>query len=353
MSWITSSVQSGKHMEPLETRRLFASPVVEVMYADNRGEVQIKFDQPLNPATVNTRSVFVFLPGPDNEFLTADDVKVTGRVKLITGGQRVWFRPAEEVPFAPGSAYAFIIKASRVRSAAGERIDGEFNGIGTPSGDGTPGGDVALLSHRDKGVNTRARFSTQVGNIDVELFGDQTPANVANFLSYANDGSYDNTVVQRNLPGFIWQTGGYKVSPTNQFEEISAKTPVINEPSPTQATRGTISLARPDDGNPATDDRGTNQFFFNLVNNESNLGSQNGGFTEFGEVTGTGGLAAMDALAGFPTIDGDPDRNPGIFDNLAVQNSSKTLNDAVTDPQGTLVIIRRVAIRNKIVQWVV
>src|SRR5688572_11536120 len=151
MSRITSSVQSGKHMESLEGRRLFASPVVEVMYADNRGEVQIKFDQPLNPATVNTRSVMMFLPGPDNAFLTDDDIKVTGRVKLITGGQRVWFRPAEEVPFAAGSRYAFVIKASRVRSAANERIDGEFNGVGVPSGDGVAGGDVALISSRDKG----------------------------------------------------------------------------------------------------------------------------------------------------------------------------------------------------------
>ena len=351
MNRIASSGQSGKYMEPLEVRRLFASPVVEVMYADNRGEVQIKFDQPLNPATVNTRSVFVFLPGADGAFLTADDVKVTGRVKLITGGQRVWFRPAETVPFPPGSEYAFIIKASRVRSAAGERIDGEFNGIGQPSGDGTPGGDVALLSHRDRGVNLRSRLSTQVGNIDVELFGDQTPANVSNFLSYVNEGAYDDTVVQRSLPGFIWQTGGYHVTLANAFEQIASKTPVINEPSPTQATRGTISLARPDDGNPATDDRGTNQFFFNLADNESNLGSQNGGFTEFGEVMIPAGLAAMDNIAQFPTIDGDPDDTPGVFDDLAVQNSNVALEDVDANPRATLVLIRRIAVRNKVAEW--
>jgi cyclophilin family peptidyl-prolyl cis-trans isomerase len=344
-------MQSGKHMEPLEIRRLFASPVVEVMYADNRGEVQIKFDQPLNPATVNTRSVMQFLPGPDGAFLTADDIKVTGRVKLITGGQRVWFRPAEEVPFAPGSRFAFVIKASRVRSAAGELIDGEWNGVGVPSGDGVPGGHFAIISSRDKGPTPRARFSTQVGNIDVRLFGDQTPANVANFLSYANEGSYDDTVIQRNLPGFIWQTGGYRVSEANTFDAIPSKTPVINEPSPTQATRGTISLARPDDGNPATDDRGTNQFFFNLVNNESNLGNQNGGFTEFGEVMNPAGLTAMDNIAQFPTIDGDPDDTPGVFDDLAVQNASVTLEDVDDSPRDSLVLIRRVAIRNKVSEW--
>ena len=351
MSPITSSLQSGKHMEPLESRRLFASPVAVVAFADNRGEVQIKFDQPLRESTVNTRSVMMFLPGADGAFLTADDVKVNGRVRLITGGQRVWFQPNEEVPFAPGSRFAFVIKASRVRSAAGERIDGEWNGAGVPSGDGVPGGHFAIISSKDKGTNTRARFSTQVGNIDVELFGDQTPANVANFLSYANEGSYDNTVIQRNLPGFIWQTGGFRVSESNTFDEIPSKTPVINEPSPTQATRGTISLARPNDNNPATDDRGTNQFFFNLVDNESNLGSQNGGFTEFGEVMNPAGLTAMDNISQFPTIDGDPNDTPGVLDDLAVQNSNVTLEDVDADPAATLVLIRRVAVRNKITEW--
>lgn len=349
----SSCRRSGKFIEQLESRQLFASPQAVSMYADNRGEVQITFDQKLDPTTVNTRSVFMFLPGTDGAFATADDIKITGRVKLITGGRRVWFRPANKVPFPAGSTYAFTIKSKTVKSISGERIDGEWNGAGFKSGNGIAGGDVMILGKRDKSLNPIARLSTLAGNIDVRLFLDQTPQNAANFMSYADDGSYDNTVNQRNLPGFIWQTGGYRVTDTNQFEAIPAKTPVINEPAPTQATRGTISLARPDDGNAQTDDRGTNQFFFNLVNNEANLGSQNGGFTEFGEVTSASGLAVMDAMAAFPTIDGDPQQNPGVFDNLAVQNSSKTLNDAVTDPQGTLVTIRRIAIRDKIVQWVV
>jgi len=354
MSRIASSMgRSGKHVERLEGRQLFASPQAVAMYADNRGEVQITFDQQLDPATVSTRSVFMFLPGADGAFLTADDIKITGRVKLITGGRRVWFRPAVTVPFPAGSSYAFTIKSKTVKSLAGERIDGEWNGAGFKSGNGIAGGDVMILGKKDKGLNPTARFSTQVGNIDVRLLIDKTPFNAVNFLTYADDGSYDNTVIQRNLPGFIWQTGGYRVSPTNQFEQIASKTPVVNEPGPTTATRGTLSLARPDDQNPATDDRGTNQFFLNLVNNESNLGSQNGGFTEFGEVTSPSGLAVMDAIAAFPTIDGDPDQTPGIFDDLAVQDSTKTLQNALDNPQGTLVTIRRVAVRNKIVQWVV
>ena len=58
-------------MQSLESRRLLAAQVTSV-YADNRGEVQITFNQPLDPATVNTRSVFVHLAGTDGAFGTAE-----------------------------------------------------------------------------------------------------------------------------------------------------------------------------------------------------------------------------------------------------------------------------------------
>jgi peptidyl-prolyl cis-trans isomerase A (cyclophilin A) len=174
----------------------------------------------------------------------------------------------------------------------------------------------------------------------------EAPRNVANFVTYANEGMWDNTFVQRSLPGFIWQSGGYTVTPDNQIDDVTPLAGADNEPTVTQAKRGTLSLARPDDGDPATDDKGTNQWFFNLADNEANLGSQNGGFTEFGEVVGAGGLAVMDALAAFPTINAG-----GVFSNLAVQQPGTTPQQAGDDPQGTLVTIRRIAFRNVVVAW--
>jgi cyclophilin family peptidyl-prolyl cis-trans isomerase len=332
--------------EQLENRRLFAAPKVTSVFTDNRGEFQITFDQALNPTTVNTRSVFLHLGGADNAFGTADDVKITGRVKLTAGNRRIWYRPAEKVPFVAGSTYSIKVNSKLVKGANGDRIDGEFNGPGVPSGNGVAAGDFLCLSKRDKSTNPTARFSTFLGNMDVQLFGDKTPINVANFLSYANEGLYDNTFIQRNLPTFIFQTGGFVVTPDNQIDVVAPKAEAANEPSPTTAERGTISLARPDDQNPQTDDKGTNQFFFNLVDNESNLGNQNGGFTEFGKINSAAGLAVMDALSNHPTVNGG-----GQFTDLAVLNNTITVEQAGADPQGTLVIIRHVAVRNKVVAW--
>ena len=337
--------QPGRAMvDTLEKRVLFHA-VATSIYSDNRGGLEITFNAPLDPATVNTRGVFQFLPGADGLFATADDIKIIGRVKLRNNNRRILFVPDQKVPFAPGSSYAVKLNSSRIESADGHRIDGEFNGPGIVTGNGTVGGDLLFISKRDK-TGLIARFSTISGNIDVRMFLNETPKNVANFVTYANAGDYDNTFLQRSLPGFIWQTGGFTVTPDNQIDDVTPRTPADNEPAPTQATRGTLSLARPDDDNPATDDKGTNQFFFNLVNNEANLGGQNGGFTEFGEVTSAGGLAVMDALAAFPTVNGG-----GQFTNLAVQNNSITVEQASADPQGTLVTIRKIAFRNKIVAW--
>jgi cyclophilin family peptidyl-prolyl cis-trans isomerase len=335
-------------VDALEKRVLFHA-VATSIFSDNRGEVQVTFSAPLDPATVNTRSVFVFTPGANGLFGDGDDTKVVGRVKLRNGNRRVLFVPDQKVPFIAGSSYGFKLNSTRMKSADGHRIDGEFNGGGLATGNGTEGGDLLVISKKNK-TNIIARFSTIAGNIDVRLFLAQTPKNVANFITYTNDGLWDNTFVQRNIPGFIWQSGGFTVTPDNQIDDVVALTPADNEPAATHATRGTLSLARPDDNDPATDDKGSNQFFFNLADNRgtppNGLDFQNGGFTEFGEVINAGGLAVMDALAAFSTVNGG-----GPFTNLAVQQPGTTVEQVGADPQGTLVTIRRIALRNTVVAW--
>lgn len=151
--------------------------------------------------------------------------------------------------------------------------------------------------------------NTPAGNIDIELYDDQAPKTVTNFLRYAGRGNYNNIIMHRSIPGFIVQGGGHTYLP-NPFtgEPIFFKTPadnpIQNEFSPARSNlRGTIAMAKLPD-NP---DSATNEWFFNLADNSGNLDAQNGGFTVFGRVLDTGpgtGMDVIDAIAGLPRFDG-------------------------------------------------
>jgi peptidyl-prolyl cis-trans isomerase A (cyclophilin A) len=152
-------------------------------------------------------------------------------------------------------------------------------------------------------------FNTNLGVIDVQLFPDAAPQTVANFLRYVNKGAYNNSVFHRSVSKFIIQGGGY----SKDLKEIAADAPVVNEYKISN-TRGTIAMAKVD-GDPNS---ATNQWFFNLGNNSANLDSQNGGFTVFGRVVSTAGLAVMDKIGALP--------NSAVlaapFDQIPLQNYS-------------------------------
>jgi cyclophilin family peptidyl-prolyl cis-trans isomerase len=159
-----------------------------------------------------------------------------------------------------------------------------------------------------------AIFDTSLGTIPVLLTPATTPKTVANFLNYANKGDYTNTIVHRSVPGFIWQAGGYQLSSQPSITTITADAPVQNEFGASN-TRGTIAMAKlGNDPNSAT-----SQFFFNESDsNAANLDNQNGGFTVFGNVVGSAGLAVMDAIAAVPAPSPGPLGSP--LDQIPLQN---------------------------------
>jgi len=194
--------------ERLEGRTFFAgAPQVVSVVTDRRGQVDITFNAPLDPATVTTRSVLLLTTGPDGAFQTGDEQKILGRPRLSAGNTRIVFRPNTKVPMLAGTTYSVKVSGRLVLGADGQRIDGEFNGSGFTSGNGTGGGAFLIVPRRNKS-NLVGRFTTSLGYMDVNLFLTQTPKNVSNFISYADDGSWDYTIVQRQIPGFIWQGGG-------------------------------------------------------------------------------------------------------------------------------------------------
>jgi peptidyl-prolyl cis-trans isomerase A (cyclophilin A) len=154
-------------------------------------------------------------------------------------------------------------------------------------------------------AGTQVRFTTVMGNFDVQLCDEQTPLTVASFLAHVAAGNYQNTMIHRSVPGFVIQGGGYRFDGTeqtnpNSYPQVPScpgapiQCPVPNEPflPAPRNVRGTLAMAKLG-GDPNS---ATNQWFINLANNAANLDAQNGGFTVFGHVLG-GGMAVPDAVA--------------------------------------------------------
>jgi peptidyl-prolyl cis-trans isomerase A (cyclophilin A) len=157
---------------------------------------------------------------------------------------------------------------------------------------------------------TVVRFNSVLGNIDVRLYNTATPLTTANFLNYATGGDWVDTFIHRSVPGFVVQGGGFKFpSDAIGLQNVAQDPAVLNEPGISNL-RGTIAMAKLG-GDPNS---ATNQWFFNLANNAANLDAQNGGFTAFGRVVGTG-MTVVDAIAALPRVNAG-----GAFDTLPVRN---------------------------------
>ena len=356
--------------ERLESRRLMSAPKCISITADNRGEVLITFDQPLISSTVSGRSVQMHTPGADGLLGNADDVKVQGRVRWTAGSNRIRFI-TDQLP--ANATYYMKVSSKIAKGLDGTRIDGEFNGPGLPSGDGNSAGDLLFVAKRDKGTNPIARMTTSLGAINVKLFRDQTPITVNNFQFYADTVAWDGTFFHRSVrygsdnSPFIIQGGGFDVKSDNTLGIVPHNPPVTNEPGISNK-RGTIAMAKISVADPpefpSAENSATNQFFFNeqdvnaagtaQLDNPQN----NGGFTVFGQITNSGGLAVMDAIGGLTDKDlrkngaQTPATDPtNGMDHTPVLNANATAG--TLNPSADLVVIRRVALIDKISAFVV
>jgi cyclophilin family peptidyl-prolyl cis-trans isomerase len=145
-------------------------------------------------------------------------------------------------------------------------------------------------------AGTLVRFQGNLGTFEMELFDTNTPATVANFLTYVESGKYDRSTVHRSVSNFVIQSGGFTLA-TNTLLPVQTGPAVTNEPGISNL-RGTVAMAKVgDDPNSAT-----SQWFVNLVDNSANLDFQNGGFTAFGRVVGNG-MNVVDAMRRVPVYD--------------------------------------------------
>ena len=177
-------------------------------------------------------------------------------------------------------------------------------------------------------MGTKVRLTTEMGDIELELFDKETPVTVRNFLDYVKSGHYNGTIFHRVIDGFMIQGGGMDAD----MNELDTEPPIKNEAhlSPSNK-RGTIAMARTN-----VIDSATAQFFINLVDNDfldhRSKTPSGYGYCVFGKVTK--GMNVVDKIAKVETAP------YGYRSNPSSSKKRKFSPDSITegaDHEGRLV----------------
>ncbi|HEV3475684.1 MAG TPA: peptidylprolyl isomerase [Actinomycetota bacterium] len=143
----------------------------------------------------------------------------------------------------------------------------------------------------DPKKNYRATMQTSCGTIELELFADQTPITVNNFVFLAREGFFDGLTFHRVIPGFVLQGGDPEGTgaggPGYQFEDEIVKELTFDEP-------GLLAMANSGPGTNGS------QFFITTGPAEH----LDGLHTIFGRVTD--GMDAVEKIDALGTQSGTP-----------------------------------------------
>lgn len=149
-------------------------------------------------------------------------------------------------------------------------------------------------------ANPLVEVRTNMGSFTLELYPENAPKTVENFLQYVKDGHYNGTIFHRVIPGFMIQGGGF----TPNFEEKPTRPPIRNEAgNGLRNGYGMVSMARTADPHSATA-----QFFINVAENPTldfkDATPQGYGYTPFGRVAK--GMDVVEKIVKVPTAPGKP-----------------------------------------------
>ena len=150
-----------------------------------------------------------------------------------------------------------------------------------------------------------ATLHTNHGAIEVELFDDDAPKTVENFLKLARDGFYDGVIFHRIIPDFMIQggdpTGTGSGGPGYQFED---------EFNDHKVVRGALAMAN------AGPNTNGSQFFIVTAQSADWL---NGKHTVFGRVAS--GMDVVDAIAAVETDSADRPRTDVVIERVELPAS--------------------------------
>ena len=147
---------------------------------------------------------------------------------------------------------------------------------------------------------SEATMRTSEGTVVIELFDDDAPKTVENFVKLSRDGFYDGVIFHRVIPDFMIQggdpTGTGTGGPGYQFEDE------INDH---KVERGALAMAN------AGPNTNGSQFF--IVTTEATPWLD-GKHTVFGRVTD--GMEVADAISAVPTDSQDKPRDPVVIERI-------------------------------------
>jgi cyclophilin family peptidyl-prolyl cis-trans isomerase len=129
--------------------------------------------------------------------------------------------------------------------------------------------------------NPVVRIETSQGAITLRLDAVRAPGTVQNFLNYARDGFYDNTLVHYVDPDKTVLAGGYSTDQRLKPARLPIRSEADNE---LKNVRGTVAMSREIDHM----DSATSQFFINLADapqrDHQGDSAEQFGYCVFGEV---------------------------------------------------------------------
>jgi len=153
---------------------------------------------------------------------------------------------------------------------------------------------------------TNATLHTNHGPIAIELFEEDAPKTVGNFVKLAGDGFYDGVIFHRVIPDFMIQggdpTGTGSGGPGYSFEDE------FNEH---KVERGALAMAN------AGPNTNGSQFFIVTAGATPWL---DGKHTVFGRVTS--GLEVADAISAVPTDSQDKPRDPVVIERVELPSAA-------------------------------
>lgn len=132
-------------------------------------------------------------------------------------------------------------------------------------------------------------LETDLGDMLIELYPQQAPISVDNFLKYVTDHYYDGIIFHRVIQGFMVQAGGFAFDLSIKPAD---RAPIVNESANgLKNKRGALAMARTSDP-----DSATSQFFINHRNNKFlDHSKQRPGYAVFGQVID--GMDTLDKIA--------------------------------------------------------